>query len=104
MPPPAPPNSLKSNPGSTPGRRKGDSRSESGDRPDSGFDSKDEDEIKLSSLMVQREHLSQFSEAISEEGGVRTASSGDTSPDVQVEISRQAPIRQPVMRKRRLNH
>ena len=41
----------------------------------------------------------------SEEGGVRTASSDDTSPEVTAgNISRQAPIRQPVLRKRRLHH
>lgn len=97
-PPPAPPNSLKSNPSSTSKRRvKGESNS--GDRPDSGFDSKDEDEIKISSV-----HQTQFSEAISEEAGVRTASSEDTSPEINVEISRQAAIRQPVFRKRRLNN
>ena len=80
-------------------RRLGTGESESGDRPDSGFDSKDEEEVKTAMI-----HQSQFSEAISEEAGVRTASSGDTSPDLAVEISRQAPIRQPVVRKRRLNH
>ena len=44
------------------------------------------------------------SEAISEEAGVRTASSGDASPEVTSGImSRQAHIRQPVkLRKRRL--
>ena len=95
-PPPAPPNSLKSNPSSTSrGRKHGESEA---DRPDSGFDSKDEEEVKLASL-----HTAQVSEAISEEAGIRTASSGDTSPDVSVEISRQAPIRQPVFRKRRLH-
>jgi len=103
-PPPPPPNSLKSNPGSgstiVTSRRLGPGESESGDRPDSGFDSKDEEEVKQPVLSV---HQSQFSEAISEEAGVRTASSGDTSPDLAVEISRQAPIRQPVIRKRRLN-
>jgi len=103
-PPPPPPNSLKSNPGSgstiVTSRRLGPGESESGDRPDSGFDSKDEEEVKQPVLSVLQ---SQFSEAISEEAGVRTASSGDTSPDLAVEISRQAPIRQPVIRKRRLN-
>jgi hypothetical protein len=81
-------------------RRLGPGDSESGDRPDSGFDSKDEEEVKTASMV----HQLQFSEAISEEAGIRTASSGDTSPDLAVEISRQAPIRQPVVRKRRLNH
>ena len=81
-------------------RRLGPGESESGDRPDSGFDSKDEEEVKTASMA----HQLQFSEAISEEAGIRTASSGDTSPDMAVEISRQAPIRQPVIRKRRLNH
>ena len=85
----------------TSSRRLGPGESESGDRPDSGFDSKDEEEVKTGLAMI---HQSQFSEAISEEAGVRTASSGDTSPDLAVEISRQAPIRQPVVRKRRLNH
>lgn len=111
-PPPPPPNSLKSNPGSSTtmtserlrhtsgSRRLGPGDSESGDRPDSGFDSKDEEEVKTASMV----HQLQFSEAISEEAGIRTASSGDTSPDLAVEISRQAPIRQPVVRKRRLNH
>ena len=44
------------------------------------------------------------SEAISEEAGIRTASSGDASPEVTSGFSsRQAPIRQPVkLRKRRL--
>jgi hypothetical protein len=73
-PPPPPLNSISSNPGT---RRFGGG-SEC-DQPDSGFDSK-------------------------EEAGVRTASSGDTSPDITVEISRQAAIRQPIYRKRRLQH
>ena len=97
LPPPPPPNSLVSNPGSKSRRVKGDSLS--GDRPDSGFDSKDEDEVKL----IQ--HNPQVSEVISEEAAIRTASSGDTSPELAAgQISRQAPIRQPVLRKRRLHH
>ena len=104
-PPPAPPNSLKSNPDSTSRRRTATGESESGDRPDSGFDSKDEEDIKLTSVLASQ-HQAQISQAISEEAGIRTASSGDTSPELSAmaEISRQAPIRQPVMRKRRLNH
>lgn len=98
--PAAPPNSKSSsNQGST-NRRRGAGESE-GDRPDSGFDSKDEEESKLSVLSL---HPNQVSEAISEEAGIRTASSGDTSPDVTVEISRQAAIRQPIFRKRRIHH
>merc|ERR1711879_1067286 len=96
--PPAPPNSLKSNPSSTSRGRKTVGEGSEADRPDSGFDSKDEEEVKLVSL-----HTQSLSEAISEEAGIRTASSGDTSPDVSVEISRQAAIRQPIFRKRRIN-
>ena len=91
--PPAPPNSLKSNPSSTSRSPRKPSGNE-GDRPDSGFDSNNE--------ATAHSHTAQVSEAISEEAGVRTASSGDTSPDV-AEISRQAPIRQPVFRKRRIH-
>ena len=57
IPPPPPPNSLSSNPGSKRRVVKGDSFS--GDRPDSGFDSKDEEEVKLS-----LNHNPQMSEAI----------------------------------------
>jgi hypothetical protein len=83
------------------------------DRPDSGFDSKDEDETNktlqtssVSAAVVVR-HVS---EAISEEsgGGVggRSASeaSSSSSPDNVKEISRQAPIRQPIFRKRRIHN
>merc|ERR1711953_240104 len=68
------------------------------DRPDSGFDSNNESGTTTNAHL----HTAQVSETISEEAGVRTASSGDTSPDV-IEISRQAPIRQPVFRKRRIH-
>ncbi len=122
-PPPPPPNSTSSGsegngnseavpstsgsataPAALTRRRTGGGGSEC-DRPDSGFDSKDEEEVKS-----MQQH--QVSATISEEvagtltPGVRTASSssGDTSPDVTVEMSRQAPIRQPIFRKRRLHH
>jgi hypothetical protein len=94
-PPPPPPNSISSNPGTATITRRLGGGSEC-DRPDSGFDSKEEDEVKP--------HHAQVSETINEEAGVRTASSGDTSPDITVEISRQAAIRQPIIRKRRLHH
>ena len=85
------------------------------DRPDSGFDSKDEDEVRGGLLgsstsgpptLLQQLHQRQVSEAISEEvsAGARVASSGDTSPELTTEISRQALIRQPIFRKRRLHH
>ena len=77
------------------------------DRPDSGFDSKDEEEVKSggSDSTARQSHFQQMSQAISEESiQARTASScgeESSSPDVS-EISRQAPIRQP-FRKRRFN-
>ena len=122
------------------------------DRPDSGFDSKDEEEVRSSSsggdrsVLVgsfsssshnttqegqdlppvvtpsSRGHQCQepqhVSETISEEILSQTNSGanetiavsneavseeGSSSPDVATEISRQAPIRQPVIRKRRFN-
>ena len=96
--PPAPPNSLKSNPSSTSRSPRKNTEVNEADRPDSGFDSNNESGTTANAHL----HTAQVSETISEEAGVRTASSGDTSPDV-IEISRQAPIRQPVFRKRRIH-
>ena len=122
------------------------------DRPDSGFDSKDEEELRSStagsdrsvligsfsssshnttqegqelpplirpcSREIQYQEQQQVSESISEEGISRQnsdsnqvntenveASSEDnaSSPEVSAQISRQASIRQPVIRKRRFN-
>ena len=122
------------------------------DRPDSGFDSKDEEElrsstagsdrsvligsfsssshnttqegqelpplIRPSSREIQYQEQQQVSESIREEGMSREnttsnqvnaenveASSEDnaSSPEVSAQISRQASIRQPVIRKRRFN-
>ena len=92
------------------------------DRPDSGFDSKDEDETKNVSISQQQQqrHERHESETVSEKtsGGVtlrhvsatiseencRASSdaSSSSSPDNVAEISRQAPIRQPIFRKRRI--
>ena len=96
--PPAPPNSLKSNPSSISRSPRKNTDGNEADRPDSGFDSNNESGTTTNAHL----HTAQVSETISEEAGVRTASSGDTSPDV-IEISRQAPIRQPVFRKRRIH-
>ena len=127
--------------------------SECTDRPDSGFDSKDDEEVRSSSsggasalvsssfsysshnmtqeiggvepssaratLLNAHQHHQQVSETISEEAttsgnpgddpilegenNIAGCEESSSSPDVTTEISRQAPIRQPVIRKRRLN-
>ena len=67
---------------------------------DLAFDSNIEEYVKQPVLSVRQ---SQFFLALSEEVGLRTASSGDTLLDLAVEISRKTPMRQLFMQKRRLN-
>ena len=61
------------------------------DRPDSGFDSKDESSL----VTLQAMHMRNVTDPIAESSG------GGSSPEGG-EISRQAPNRQPIFRKRRL--
>ena len=99
------------------GNHHGHRASDACDRPDSGFDSKDEDESGKNATGNQHQrHVSDtiseetsgvvtLHHTISEEDKCRTPSdaSSSSSPDNVTEISRQAPIRQPIFRKRRIH-
>ena len=72
------------------------------DRPDSGFDSKDEESLgqQAGSKILPKSGptVADLNKQAEED------SSNGSSPDTPgIKISRQAPIRQPVLRKRRLN-
>jgi hypothetical protein len=72
-----------------------------GERPDSGFDSKDE---ATSASTPTKEGRQQQQQQQSQAEGAGGGGGGDnSSPEESAEMSRKAPIRQPVLRKRRMN-